>query len=167
MRKAFMQRAILVPTLSHDHNFTVENELICRRADEETRERAQKAREELVGKQQAVAANKALAATLGGGEAKWAKWGSKTSSSTEKLQKDQKPRATEANTISSQPQLVQPDKEPSNRKPELKPFVESSQPSTCIIAPQDVISVLDALPEYSNSGLLYKMMNQSTTTQNT
>jgi len=46
-----------------------------KRADEETRERAQKARAEMAGQQQASAANKAIAATLGGGKgAKWSKW---------------------------------------------------------------------------------------------
>lgn len=51
-----------------------------RRADEETKERAQKAKAELVGKQQASLANAAVAATLGGKSKgkvnKWDKWSS-------------------------------------------------------------------------------------------
>lgn len=46
-----------------------------RKADEETKERAQKAKAELVGKQQASLANAAVAATLGGkGKGKLSKW---------------------------------------------------------------------------------------------
>ena len=46
-----------------------------KRADEETRAAAQKVRAEVAGQNAAVAANKALAATLGGRDAKWSKWG--------------------------------------------------------------------------------------------
>lgn len=51
-----------------------------KRADDETKERAQRAKAEMVGRQQASAANAAVAATLGGKGAKWDKWGAAGSS---------------------------------------------------------------------------------------
>ncbi|KAI3424988.1 hypothetical protein D9Q98_008369 [Chlorella vulgaris] len=57
-----------------------------KRADDETKERAQKAKAELVGKQQASLANAAVAATLGGKSKskvnKWDKWSSAAAAGT-------------------------------------------------------------------------------------
>ncbi|GAB4821311.1 hypothetical protein N2152v2_008357 [Parachlorella kessleri] len=64
----------------HDARLALEREELLKaatskKADEETKEKAQKAKAELQGKQQASAANAAVAATLGGGKgAKWNKW---------------------------------------------------------------------------------------------
>lgn len=64
--------------MPHDACLALQPTLHGRRADEETKERAQKAKAELVGKQQASLANAAVAATLGGKSKgkvnKWDKW---------------------------------------------------------------------------------------------
>eukprot|EP00890_Picochlorum_soloecismus_P002335 jgi/Picsp_1/3101/NSC_05942-R1_expressed protein [Chlorella variabilis] len=142
-----------------------------RRADEETRERAQKAREELVGKQQAVAANKALAATLGGGSAKWANWGSGTSDTTrttkeadkngdkptediQKLQTNARKQAHEENPAQDSEML-------------RENLLENDGASDLVITPHDLIAAMESFSEYSNSHVLFNLINQSFQTDGT
>lgn len=143
-----------------------------RRADEETRERAQKAREELVGKQQAVAANKALAATLGGGSAKWANWGSGSSDATKPTKQADKKEDTPTENIQKLQTTArkQAHEEKVIQDSEMRrdAMVESDTgASDLVITPDDLITAMESYPEYSNSHVLYNLINQFSHTDGT
>lgn len=134
---------------------------VCRRADDETKERAQKAREELAGKQQAVAANKALAATLGGGDAKWAKWGS--GNTTKVASSSLKPETGNQGTPSVKEEKVAdkqvPEENPGEGRAKME--VTISESTDVLVSPGDIVEAIRMRPEYSNGHLLYKLMNKS------
>lgn len=121
-----------------------------RRADEETREMAQKLKEQKAGQQQAVAANKALAATLGGGDAKWMKWGTGSAKSTAA-------KVPEKNDDSGAQE------EPAENMPETaqQPPVATggSKKKSLEITLDDMVAYLESKPEYANSKVLFKLMN--------
>lgn len=152
-KKAEEERELLLRAAGH------------RRADEETRERAQKAREELVGKQQAVAANKALAATLGGGSAKWANWGSGTSDTakaTKPADKNGDKPAEDIQKLQTNARKQGQEEIPAqDLEMHRDNLIESDTgASDLVITPHDLISAMESFPEYSGSHVLYNLINQ-------
>jgi len=122
-----------------------------RRADEETREMAQKLKEQKAGQQQAVAANKALAATLGGGDAKWTKWGSGSAKPAAKASGKTEEVATQVT-------------EPTDNAPDADQravIVNTNAPknTSLEITVDDIVTYLESQPEYANSKVLYQLMN--------
>lgn len=121
-----------------------------RRADEETREMAQKLKEQKAGQQQAVAANKALAATLGGGDAKWTKWGSGSTT----------PAPAAAKVPGKVDEPAMQSAEPAKSTPEPVVVPDSSRNNTSLeITIDDIVTYLESQPEYANSKVLFQLMN--------
>lgn len=123
----------------------MENELTLKQAahksaDEELREKAKNLKEQRAGEQAAAAANKALAATLGGG--KWDKWG--VGGSTPKT------------THRTDDTMVELGKEESNAVPN---GMRNQLPGGFVIEVGDIVSYLETQPEYANSPILFKLMN--------
>lgn len=133
-----------------------------RRANEETREKAQKIKEQMAGKQQAVAANKALAATLGGGDAKWMKWAAEGTP---------KPAATtaamgDADKLSApehKESLPQEDSKKGESKgapdPRILPSEDLTRGKMIAITVDDIVNYVESRPEYANSPVLYKLLH--------
>ena len=143
-----------------------------RRADEETRERAQKAREELVGKQQAVAANKALAATLGGGSAKWANWGSGSSDTTKTTKQADKKEDKPTEDVQKLQTNTRKQAHEQNAVQDLEMHRENviesdTGASDLVITPDDLIAAMETYSEYSNSHVLHSLINQFAHTDGT
>ncbi len=123
----------------------MENELTLKQAahksaDEELREKAKNLKEQRAGEQAAAAANKALAATLGGG--KWDKWG--VGGSTPKT------------THRTDDTMVELGKEESNA---VANGMRNQLPGGFVIEVGDIVSYLETQPEYANSPILFKLMN--------
>jgi hypothetical protein len=125
----------------------MENELTLKQAahksaDDELREKAKSLKEQRAGEQAAAAANKALAATLGGG--KWDKWG--VGGSVAKTT----PKAEDAGGLAS---------DPGRDVPANGTLHSNSQYSGINIEVGDIVAFLETQPEYANSQILFKLMN--------
>lgn len=148
-----------------------------RRADDETRERAQRAKAEMAGQQQAKAANKALAATLGGKDAKWAKWGGGAkkpgAAPSAKAAAEQGPEAAAAaaaaeenghttTMVTAAEELARAGAGGSLSAPRPPP-VEAPGGGGGLegakVSVNDLIVALQQDPGYCNSAILYRLMN--------
>lgn len=124
-----------------------------RRADEETREMAQKLKEQKAGQQQAVAANKALAATLGGGDAKWMKWGTSGSKSAANKDKNEDAAGNEEMAENA------PEPETAQEARQVMMADQTSRKKNLEITIDDIVTYLESQPEYANSKALFTLMN--------
>jgi Transcription initiation factor TFIID component TAF4 family len=156
-----------------------------KRADEETRERAQKARAEMAGQQQASAANKAIAATLGGGKgAKWSKWSGAGAAATAAAGKGAKGKGGKGETIDrtngdggdggveggnvskttiasarSRGDLGTAASAGGTNNATTNPSTDASALESTDIQLQDLIVALQQDPTYCKSMLLYRLLN--------
>ena len=121
-----------------------------RRADDETREMAQKLKEQKAGQQQAVAANKALAATLGGGDAKWTKWGTGSAKSVA----SKTPGNVDEAVLKTEPAEKTPE---TDQQPVV--IADNAKSSSLEITVDDIVTYLESQPEYANSKILFQLMN--------
>jgi colicin import membrane protein len=129
-----------------------------KRADDETRERAQRAKAEMVGQQQAVAANKALAATLGGKDSKWSKWGGGGSGGSAAGNKIVPAASETAAAASAAEDASASDGGAAfGRGGDVDPMVVGGDSTD--IQLQDLIVVLQQDPLYCKSNLLYRLLN--------
>ena len=124
----------------------MENELTLKQAahksaDDELREKAKNLKERRAGEQAQEAANKALAATLGGG--KWDKWG--IGGSTLKTT----PKAGDVLGA------AEPGKDAAGAGAALRGQLQGG----VVIEIGDIVAFLETQPEYANSPILFKLMN--------
>ncbi len=145
----------------------MENELTLKQAahksaDEELREKAKNLKEQRAGEQAAAAANKALAATLGGG--KWDKWGVggstlKTRPKTDDMMFEHGKDAGAG---------VGPGGAGSNAGASAgmnaglntgANVMRNQGHGGFVIEVGDIVSYLETQPEYANSPILFKLMN--------
>jgi hypothetical protein len=133
-----------------------------RRADDETREKAQKLKEQMAGQQQAVAANKALAATLGG-DAKWTKWGSagNTSVVAKPAIKVEENVGSPAETADkTQTQKADASSAPHGADArKVTKVADLSKDTSLEITIDDIVAFIETKPEYANSHVLYRLLN--------
>ena len=128
----------------------MENELTLKQAahksaDEELREKAKTLKEQRAGEQAAAAANKALAATLGGG--KWDKWGIGGSNL-----KTNTPKSDDALGVAEAGKDVGAGGVGPN-------VMRNQMHGGLVIEIGDIVSFLETQPEYANSQILFKLTN--------
>jgi hypothetical protein len=139
-----------------------------KRADEETKALAQRAKAEMAGQMQAAAANKALAATLAGGDAKWARWGGgggETEKEKEKEKQQEKEKEKEKaggqKTKRQQKQDCHVMSAPSGVQLEERGHLTGqSQQQSSVVQIEDIVAALKQHPRLCSSVLLYRLLNQ-------
>lgn len=136
-----------------------------KRADDETRAAAQRAKAEMGVQMQADAANKALVATLGGRDAKWSKWGGGATTAGDDAKGKGKGKGKAGGAGAGTESGADGDAGGSRPRTDAggaaggaAPPAPAAEGSTDVQI-QDLVVALQQDPLYCKSTLLYRMMN--------